>query len=415
MKGPVLLVADKNNKIYDLSEFAAGGMAGDKIFALSAKDLIPLPAEAKLFFLPQRTPLGLDLKSSEFRELEGYSPVAAFVPPGYTQLFTCAYKERRGADILPLFSYAPLAWYKNRFYVPAIRVDQRKVHDLRGLNMAQLRRNIQAFKKTKNRVIFHLRNCALSYKCPNAVNFFLGRYECPLPTSGHCNAQCLGCISFQPKNSCASSQERINFIPTPEEIAEIALIHIKNAADPIVSFGQGCEGEPLLAWEIICEAIKIIRSKTQKGTIHMNTNASLPQSLNKLFDRGLDSIRVSFNSLRQEFYDKYYRPKGYMFGDVLKSVSLAKKMGKFVSLNYLVMPGFTDEPEEWQALRKFIRKKNIDMIQWRNLNYDPRRYFQELGIAKSTEKLLGIKTVMENIKKEFPHVRYGYFNVPIAK
>jgi pyruvate-formate lyase-activating enzyme len=416
MAKPILLIADKNNNISDVKSFAACAMAGERIFALDEKDLIPMPRQTKIFFLPQRRPLGFDLRQKIFREVEGYFPVAAFLPPGYTQLFTCAYKEDPGADILPLFSYAPLVWYRSRFYVPAICVDQRKVHDLSRVNMADVRRNIQKFRKTSNRLIMHLRTCALNSQCPNAINFFLGRYECPLPSSGHCNAQCFGCISFQAEDSCVSSQERISFMPTPEELAEIALLHIKNTRKAIVSFGQGCEGEPLLAGEVIDKAIRIIRSKTPKGTIHMNTNASLPRVVEKLCDSGLDSLRVSFNSLRKEFYNKYYRPVGYKFEDVIRSIMLAKNKGKFVSINYLTMPGFTDEVEEWGMLEKFIRKTSVDMIQWRNLNYDPQRYFKELGHKCSRSiKLLGVKTTMERVKKEFPELLHGYFNVSTGK
>ena len=62
------------------------------------------------------------------------------------------------------------------------------------------------------------------------------------------------------------------FLPKPEEIAGIALFHIAHVKDPIVSFGQGCEGEPLLAGDVIEKAIRIIRRETARGTINMNTN-----------------------------------------------------------------------------------------------------------------------------------------------
>ena len=39
-------------------------------------------------------------------------------------------------------------------------------------------------------------------------------------------------------------------------------------------------------------AIRLIREATAEGTINMNTNASLPDTLKGLLDAGLDSIRV---------------------------------------------------------------------------------------------------------------------------
>ena len=44
----------------------------------------------------------------------------------------------------------------------------------------------------------------------------------------------------------------------PEEIAEVALRHGERAKDPLISFGQGCEGDPCLAADNIAKAVKII-------------------------------------------------------------------------------------------------------------------------------------------------------------
>ncbi len=119
MRQPILLVADKNNKIYDMPDSPACGMAGNKLYLLNKEDLIPLPPASEIFILPDRYPV--IFKKNKFVELKNSSPVAAFIPPGYTGLLTPAYKEKPKAKILPLFSYTPIAWYKNRFYVPAVR------------------------------------------------------------------------------------------------------------------------------------------------------------------------------------------------------------------------------------------------------------------------------------------------------
>ena len=266
----------------------------------------------------------------------------------------------------------------------------------------------------KNRLRKHLETCALVYGCPAAKNFFIGRYEAPLPTSRHCNARCLGCISKQENSGIRCSQERIIFTPKPEEIAQVALEHINKVEKAIVSFGQGCEGEPLLAFNAIEPGIKLIRSKTSKGTINLNTNASMPELIKKLFSSGLDSIRVSMNSVQKKYYNAYFRPVSYCFEDVLKSIEIAKEMDKFVSINYLNCPGFTDTLEEEAALIKFISKFNIDLIQWRNLNYDPLKYYKAM-FASEIYPTKGVKNLLFNIKKSFPKLRYGYFNPYLKK
>ena len=411
MSNPALVVADNKQKIFELPGFYACAQAGDKIWLPPQEELIPLPSGSKLFFLPDRYPVAFNIKKHCYEELRDFYPVAAFVPPGYTGLYSTAYKERKGARTLPLFSYSLVTYHRGAYYVAAIRVDRRKNHDMRAVDWKIVRQKVRTFKNTKNRLIRQLADCALTNFCPNAVNFFLGKYECPLPVSPSCNARCIGCISFQPRGSCPHTQPRVTFVPTADEVAEIALLHIQTALNPVVSFGQGCEGEPLLEADIVRDAIRLIRRKTARGTIHMNTNASLSRQVRLLCKAGLDSMRVSINSVRPEFYQRYYLPRGYAFGDVRNSIAVAKQYKKFVSLNYLVMPGFTDREDEFEELVRFIRRTGIDMIQWRNLNYDPRRYFKRLKVS-SNSRLLGIRAVMRQLRKRFPKLRFGYFNVP---
>lgn len=298
-----------------------------------------------------------------------------------------------------------------------IRVDKERRQDLRLMKPEGVIDGIRRMKKKMpdNRLRKHLEKCSLEYGCPAAKNFFLGRYEAPLPTSENCNARCLGCLSLQHDGEIPHSQDRISFKPSPEEIAEVSLEHIGRVRRSVVSFGQGCEGEPLLAADVIVPAIEKIRSVTGRGTINMNTNGSRPDILKKLFDAGLDSIRISINSFRKECYDAYFRPRGYGFSDVLKSIDIAIGRGRFVSANYLNCPGFTDTPEEVQALTRLFNQYPINMIQWRNLNFDPVRYWNIMSNAATHGSPLGMQNVLRQIKESFPNITYGYFNPPKEK
>jgi molybdenum cofactor biosynthesis enzyme MoaA len=397
----------RKNKILE-----PAGMKAGHFFKLLPGDLIKLPPGSELFRLPSRAAVAYDPSTLEFVKDKNRLAAAAFLPPGYTVTYNSAYTEMGRPKKLPLFAYAACTSYKGEIYTAAVKVDSSLCHDSRFMDMHTARHNARDIVKLfpGNRLIRHLKNCAFVYNCPNAKNFFLKRYEGPLPTSPSCNAQCAGCISCQPEKECSVTQPRIRFVPSAEEVAEVALFHIKNSRKSVVSFGQGCEGEPLLCAKIIEKAVKIIRKNTQKGAINMNTNGSSPEAIMRLFDAGLDSIRVSMNSAREKYYTAYYNPAGYSFEDVMKSIKVARKRNKFVSINYLTMPGFTDSKDEFYALRKFLRIYDIDMIQWRNLNYDPLRYFKELDIRVEAHEILGVKEIMALLKKEFPAVRMGYFN-----
>jgi pyruvate-formate lyase-activating enzyme len=207
----------------------------------------------------------------------------------------------------------------------------------------------------------------------------------------------------------AFTQNRITFIPKPEEIAEIAIAHLETAPNPVVSFGQGCEGEPLLVWETMCEAIRLIRAKTLKGIINLNTNASKPKAVEEMCRAGLQSMRVSMNSVQEQNYLKYYQPVNYSFADVLESINIARSYDAWVSINYFVFPGYTDEAREVEALRKFIKEYDISMIQWRNFNIDPEWYAEVVPPVASGE-FIGTKNLVDALRKEFPKLYHGYFN-----
>jgi pyruvate-formate lyase-activating enzyme len=176
-----------------------------------------------------------------------------------------------------------------------------------------------------------------------------------------------------------SPQTRVAFEADAGDLARIAIRHLERVPDGIVSFGQGCEGEPLLRVTTIERAIERIRAERSNGTINLNTNGSLPKSLNRLIDAGLQAVRISLNSFRPAVYAAYYRPAGYDLDDVLASIALASDRGLRVSLNYLTHPGVTDERAEVESLERFLREHPVAMIQTRTLNIDPELYFAQVG------------------------------------
>ena len=86
-----------------------------------------------------------------------------------------------------------------------------------------------------------------------------------------------------------------------------------------------------------------------------------------------------------------------------------KSMGGFVSINYFVLPGFTDDQAEWDTLRRLIDATELDLIQLRNMNIDPLWYLNRLGFQPDG-KQIGVRKMIESLKREFPQVRLGYFN-----
>jgi pyruvate-formate lyase-activating enzyme len=417
---PSLIFADLKGNITDFAALEMAGMGGGQFFQPTLEDLIPLPEGSELFVLPGRTPVGYNQKTGEHLLVEEdpyhagrpVQAVAAFMSPAHTIIFNSAYQTRNNtAPRLPLFAYTAVGWHAGRFWVTAFRSDQDKRQDASQFDQAAITRKTR--KKLKefgsNRLIQHLGKCCLTYGCPAARNYFLGRWEAPLPTSPVCNARCVGCISLQPAGSCSATQDRIRFIPTAREIAGVAIPHLQTAKHAIVSFGQGCEGEPLLQAQVIEEAIHLIRKKTARGSINLNSNASLPKAVELLARAGLDSLRVSMNSAQEALHSRYYRPVGFTLADVQESIRIMKKAGRFVSLNYFIQPGVTDSRAELEALSTLLKICHPDLIQLRNLNMDPEWYLQTLNY-QATEKPLGMRPWLLELQNRFPALRFGYFN-----
>jgi len=417
---PALVFADSKGNIADFSPLKMAGMSNGHFHSPALKELIPLPEGSELFLLPDRLPVGMDPESGEpllleenpFDSKQGIQAVAAFMAPAHTSIYTSAFQRKnKNISALPLFAYTAVGWCDERFWVAGFRSDDDIRQDARQFNQRIIDHNTKRIMAAhpKNRLIQHLGKCCLTYCCPAARNYFLGRWEAPLPTSPQCNARCIGCISLQPSGCCPATQDRITFVPSPGEISELAVAHLHSAERPIVSFGQGCEGEPLLQADTLVKAIEKIRQETSLGTINLNSNGSRPEKVKELAAAGLDSIRVSLNSVQEKYYNAYYRPVNYTLADVQRSIKQMKDDGKFVSLNYFIFPGLTDSSAEFDSLCSFINDFEPDLLQLRNLNMDPHVYLEAIQFPRR-EFAMGISKWHAEIKSNFPKLRFGYFN-----
>lgn len=415
---PYLLYSDGKGNIYEDTSLYAIGRTGWDAIPLEQEDWIEMPDGGSLYELPDRRGIGIDVKTGDMRICAKGWAVAAFVPPAHTSLYIAAYESLPEAQLLPLYCYTAAGWHNDKFYVAAVRIEDDIRQEHSGFDDEKVKEGVDKMMAAypHNRVVKHIaENCALTYSCPAARNYFMGRWECPIPSSPACNANCVGCISFQPEDEeIFSPQDRLPFKPTAEEIVEYTVPHLESAPYPIVSFGQGCEGEPLLMWETIREAILEIRKHTQKGSININTNGSKPDAVEKLMKAGLNSIRVSTNSVRKEVYTPYYLPNNYEMQDIIESLRIVRQHGGWASINFFTFPGMTDSVAEYEALREVIKYTDLSMIQWRNFNIDPDWYLGKIG-AVDTGECIGIKQMMELIHEEFPKVKFGYFNPPIER
>ena len=319
MQSPFVLYADQDGNVFEDTSLYACGRSGFYAQPIPADEWIELPDGGDLYNLPGRRTVGIDVETGEMRMCEKGMAVAAFIPPAYTGTYLASFVNEPDAPTLPLFCYTAVGWLDGEFMVTAVRIERDIRQECSGFDQEAVNNGVFKLleRYPQNRLVEHLaQNCALTYTCPAARNYFMGRWECPVPTSPACNSNCIGCISFQPEEeSIVSSHDRLDFKPSVGEIVEFTVDHLNSASFPIISFGQGCEGEPLLMWETIRDAILQIRKFTGKGSININTNGSKPDAVEALCKAGLNSIRVSTNSAREWLYTAYYLPNNYHFDE----------------------------------------------------------------------------------------------------
>jgi pyruvate-formate lyase-activating enzyme len=417
-----LLFAEKG-VVYDHPSLLAAARSGDEV-ALPRERHALLPEGASLCTIPGRRPVGVDPATGRLVTLSEArvgrrsivpQAVGVTLPPGWTRaLLPAAIRPpRAGAavPILPQWAYTAAALGPRGPVVFALHTDRRRHWSPRAHGTPELAGRVaRRLGRTENPVWRQIGRCALEWNCFTAQNTFYGRDEGAVPSSAGCNAACVACLSASEEGMPPPSHERITRPPSAEEMAEVAAEHLAEARGRVmVSFGQGCEGEPLLRWREIARAIRLVRAKTARGSINVNTNGSLPEALAALVDAGLDACRISLNSASPDLYAAYYRPVGYGFAEVVRSMRVARERGAYLALNLLTFPGVTDREEEAERLCRLVAEAEVDQVQTRSLAIDPDVY---MGVARGRGgrgRPIGIGALLGALRRARPGLVIGNF------
>lgn len=407
--------ADNEGNAYDHARLFTVGRLGNSFVEPAEEEFIPLPEGACLMMIPERTAIVMDNKG-DFKKYQGTGyVVGALLPQGYTRTLLPAFINDGQAAPLPLFGYAAVGFKDGKFYVAAQKTDVDDKWNPRHFNTGNLKQKVQNLREKfpENRIVKQLAHCALEYSCFTAQNIFYQRWEGGIPVSPACNAQCVGCISLQPADCCPSPQTRLEFIPGVEEVVSLGVSHLEQGEEAIISFGQGCEGEPSLQADLIALAIKKIRAITNQGTINMNTNAGFTKGIAAICAAGIDSLRVSLNSATPAIYHAYYKPKNYSFANVKASLQIASDKDVYTYLNLLFFPGINDCEGEVEALIELVRETGVKGIQLRNLNIDPEILLSNLPEVQG--EALGVPAFLNILAQELPEVEIGNYSKPLSE
>ena len=116
----------------------------------------------------------------------------------------------------------------------------------------------------------------------------------------------------------------------------------------------------------------------------------------------------------EELYNRYYRPQGYTFVDVKKSIAVGRENGLYICLNLLYFPGITDTEDELLALSELVGRHGVSMIQWRNLNIDP-EYYLDLMKGYAQGPSMGLRSFMLPLPSSCPFISFSIPQPPGSK
>ncbi len=213
-----------------------------------------------------------------------------------------------------------------------------------------------------------------------------------------------------PQEQCAfpAPMQRITFVPSPEEIADVATPHLARAERAVASFGQGCEGEPLLQGPTLLAALKLIRTRVSRGTLRFNTNASRPEAWPTSRPRAWTACGSASTAPDRPIMRPTTGP-GAIASPSSRLYSGRQKRGRPGRPELSHLSRGERSARRGRVFGGLIAKTRVDLVQLRNLNIDPEYYLDGIRFH-DPQKPLGIRAMVTRLHRNFPDLRFGCFN-----
>ena len=388
--------SDRSGRIVLAADYGAAMFDGAAPRAFGSH--VALPDGASLIPLADRGALGLDRTGAPRPLGAGRFAVGAVLPPGYVRLAHPASVVAAGVPDLAPRAYAAVAADEHLLAAG--------VNFLAGI-AARVTEGLRA--RPSNRLVRQLARCAKDFHCRAATNAFGAWADCAVPVAAPANEHPPALVSF---HGDAMPTERAAFHATADEVVDLAAAHLEGGGTQ-VSFGRACEGEPLLVPRVVEPAIAGIRERTHRGTIHLESNGSVPAAVGRLARAGLDTIGFRIASARPETYERIHRPAGYRLTDVRASIAEAIAAALAVAVIVLVLPGLTDRERELDEILSLARDLPAgSQLVLRDLGADAER---ALALVPSAETPLGMERFLERIASDAAHLRMGTLVRPLAR
>jgi len=203
-------------------------------------------------------------------------------------------------------------------------------------------------------------------------HFLPGSMSFSIATVG-CNFRCGFCQNWQISQASGQNKAREVYKMIPERIVEEAK---KNHCQSI----SYTYTEPTIFFEYAYDIAKVAKQAGLKNIFV--TNGYMSREALETISPYLDAANIDLKSFREKFYVE--NCKGHL-QPVLDSIKLAKKLGVWIEITTLIIPGYNDSVSELSDIAGFIASVGKD-IPWHISRFHPDYHFL-------SEKMTPIETL----------------------
>jgi len=196
-------------------------------------------------------------------------------------------------------------------------------------------------------------------------HFFPGTKAYSIATIG-CNFRCPFCQNWQISQVSKRDGDSQGYELKPEEVAREA----KKYGCKSISYTYT---EPTIFFEYAYDTAKIAREEKLYNTFV--TNGYMTKDALDTIKPNLDACNVDLKSFSDETYKKVCKAT---LKPVLESIRYMKKIGIWVEVTTLVVPGMNDADEELKSIARFIAETGKE-IPWHISRFHPDYKFTEGG------------------------------------
>lgn len=172
-------------------------------------------------------------------------------------------------------------------------------------------------------------------------HFMPGTKSFSLSTVG-CNLKCRHCQNYEISQMPRDRKMISGRDTSPEELVRFA----KNNSCDSISFTYS---EPTIFYEFAHDIAKLSKAQGLKNI--MVTNGYINRKPLEEIAPYIDGANIDLKAFSQEFYRKIC---GARLQPVLDSIRLYKKLGIWIEITTLIIPGLNDKEDELQNLAEFI-------------------------------------------------------------